>query len=139
MIKAPQGAFCFMASFSICVKASPQACASAHGLDFARACISEGHNIARVFFYGDGVYLGLKTQVTPQGESSVAEHWQRFVLQHQIDAVVCIAAAVRRGVLDEVEAARHGFVANLREGFSLSGLGQWVAANCEADHVVTFG
>ncbi|HMW71455.1 MAG TPA: sulfurtransferase complex subunit TusD [Cellvibrionaceae bacterium] len=129
-----------MASFSLCIKAAPFSAAALHGLEFARACIRQGHSIVRVFFYGEGVYLGLKTQLMPQGELSLGDEWQQFLIEHQIDAVVCIAAAVRRGVLDAAEAARSGFpVGLLREGFSLSGLGQWVAANTEADHAVTFG
>lgn len=140
MVEAPQGAFCFMASFSLCVKSAPHAAGALHGLEFARACIQQGHSIVRVFFYGDGVYLGLTTQVAPQGELNLAEQWQTFLTDHHIDAVVCIAAAVRRGVVDATEAARMGFpVGLLRPGFSLSGLGQWVAANSEADHAVTFG
>jgi len=129
-----------MATFSLCIKAAPHASGALHGLEFARACIAQGHSITRVFFYGDGVYLGLQTQKVPQGESSLGEQWQRFLIDHQLEGVVCIAAAVRRGVLDAAEAARHGLDCNLlREGFVVSGLGQWVSANSEADHAITFG
>ncbi len=140
MAEAPQGAFCFMASFSLCVKAKPHSPGAHHALEFARACIGQGHSILRVFFYGDGVYLGLKTQVLPQGETCVGEQWQHFLSEHQIEGVVCIAAAVRRGVLDATESARRGLTEGLvREGFVVSGLGQWIAANSEADHAITFG
>lgn len=129
-----------MASFSLCIKSASHSTGALHGLEFARACIRQGHSIVRVFFYGEAVYLGLKTQVMPQGELCLGEQWQQFLMEHQIDAVVCIAAAVRRGVLDATEAARLGFSASLlRQGFSLSGLGQWMVANSEADHAVTFG
>ena len=129
-----------MASLSLCIKAAPQTAGAIHGLEFAKACIAQGHNIVRVFFYGDGVYVGLKTQALPQGESNMGQQWQDFLTQHSIEAVVCIAAAIRRGVLDETEAARQGLqLGLLREGFVLSGLGQWVAANAEASHSISFG
>ncbi|MEY4589070.1 MAG: hypothetical protein RL497_1146 [Pseudomonadota bacterium] len=128
------------ASFSLCIKAAPQTAGALHGLEFAKACIAQGHTITRLFFYGDGVYLGLKTLTLPQGEASISQQWQAFITTHSIDAVVCIAAALRRGVLDCTEAARQGLEFNLlREGFVLSGLGQWVAANSEADQAITFG
>lgn len=76
----------------------------------------------------------------PQGENSLGYLWQEFLSESGIEAVVCIAAAIRRGVLDETEAGRLGMNVNLlRKGFVLSGLGQWITANNSADHVVTFG
>jgi tRNA 2-thiouridine synthesizing protein D len=43
--------------------------------------------------------------------------------------VVCVAAALRRGIKDEV----------LAPGFRISGLGQLVDAGIKADRTVTFG
>jgi tRNA 2-thiouridine synthesizing protein D len=129
-----------MASFSLCIKAAPQTAGAIHGLEFAKACIAQGHSIVRVFFYGDGVYLGLKTQTLPQGETCWGSRWQNFLNEYNIDAVVCIAAAIRRGVVDAAEARRLELdVDLLREGFVLSGLGQWVEANSIADHSISFG
>ena len=54
--------------------------------------------------------------------------------------MVCIAAAARRGVLDQREAARHQHpAANLAPGFTLSGLGQWIDALAESDRFIAFG
>jgi tRNA 2-thiouridine synthesizing protein D len=129
-----------MATFSLCVKAGPNSPGSLHGLEFAKSCIEQGHNIVGVFFYGDGVYLSLNTQVTPQGEVSLGILWQEFLLKNEIEAVVCIAAGIRRGVLDQTEADRQGLKFDLiRTGFVLSGLGQWIGANSGADCAITFG
>ena len=49
--------------------------------------------------------------------------------EHGVDLVVCVAAALRRGIKDE----------NLAAGFRISGLGQLVETGIEADRVVTFG
>jgi len=57
-----------------------------------------------------------------------------------IDAVVCIAAGLRRGVLDEVEQERYEKTGNnLSKGFTLSGLGQLIDAGTNSDRLITFG
>ncbi|MGO2503745.1 MAG: sulfurtransferase complex subunit TusD, partial [Cobetia marina] len=46
---------------------------------------------------------------------------------------------LRRGMLDEREAARHGKQgATLEAPFELTGLGQLVEATLENDHLITF-
>ena len=60
--------------------------------------------------------------------------------KHKLDLVLCIAAAQRRGVLDESEAKRNGKDANnIAPGFRISGLGQLIEAGIQADRLVTFG
>ena len=76
----------------------------------------------------------------PQDECDLAQRWRAFIQDNQLDAVVCIAAALRRGVLNEAEADRwERPVANTSEPWALSGLGQWVDALQTADRAVTFG
>jgi len=54
--------------------------------------------------------------------------------------VVCIAAAQRRGMLDENEAKRQGKDAhNIAEGFHISGLGQLIEAGIQSERLVVFG
>lgn len=106
---------------------------------FAEAAVAAGHRIFRVFFFHDGVLCGSGAPVPAPGEIGAAERWTRLAKDHDIDLVVCVTSAVRRGVLDEGEAKRHGRGANLADGFGLSGLGQWVEACLVADRVVSFG
>ena len=59
---------------------------------------------------------------------------------HDLDLVVCIAAAQRRGLMDENEAKRQGKDANnIAPGFRISGLGQLVEAGIQSDRLVVFG
>lgn len=59
---------------------------------------------------------------------------------HQVDLVICISAAQRRGLLCADEAARRGKQDDdLATGFRIGGLGQWVEAMLEADRVIVFG
>ncbi len=54
--------------------------------------------------------------------------------------MVCVAAAQRRGILDEEEMKRHGKDANnIAPGFRISGLGQLIEAEIQCDRVVFFG
>jgi len=107
---------------------------------FALATLAAGHRIGRIFFYQDGVHNGNRLITPAQDELNLPDCWQTLAEQHEIELVVCIAAAARRGVLDQREAARHQHpAANLAPGFTLSGLGQWIDALAESDRFIAFG
>lgn len=126
--------------FAIALLAGPQDPAARSALSFARAVIAQGHQISRLFLYRDAVHLASNLGVQPQDESDIAMEWRQFIAEHDLDAVVCIAAALRRGVLDQDEAQRWDRpVANTGSPWALSGLGQWVDALQTADRAVTFG
>ncbi|HMM55625.1 MAG TPA: sulfurtransferase complex subunit TusD [Candidatus Desulfobacillus sp.] len=96
---------------------------------FARAAIEKGHQVSRVFFYHDGVNNSTRLTEPPQDDRHIVNRWARLGDEHKIDLVVCVAAALRRGIKDE----------NLAPGFRISGLGQLVEAGIQADRLVTFG
>jgi len=127
--------------FGIMVNEGPythQASDSAY--QFAKAALAKGHEIYRVFFYHDGVNNATRLTVPPQDDRNVVNRWSELALQHNLDMVVCIAAAQRRGLLDENEATRQGKDANnIVSGFRISGLGQLVEAGIQADRLVVFG
>lgn len=94
----------------------------------------------RLFFYQDGVHSASGNIVAPQDELDVAAQWRAFVSDNGLDAVVCIAAALRRGVLNAEEAKRYQRdAANLPAPWELSGLGQLHEAAQMADRLVSFG
>lgn len=127
--------------FAIMVSEGPythQATDSAY--QFAKAAIAKGHEITRVFFYHDGVNNGTRLTVPPQDDRHIVNRWSEIAAQHNIDLVICIAAAQRRGLLDENEAKRQGKDAsNIAPGFRISGLGQLVEAGIQSDRLVVFG
>lgn len=127
--------------FAIMVNEGPythQATDSAY--QFAKAAIAKGHEITRVFFYHDGVNNGTRLTVPPQDDRHIVNRWSEMGTQHNIDLVICIAAAQRRGLLDENEAKRQGKDAsNIAPGFRISGLGQLVEAGIQSDRLVVFG
>lgn len=126
--------------FAIAVYCPPHAPASRRALRFAEAVLAGGHEIVRLFFYQDGVYTACSAIVAPQDEIDSAGQWQRFITSHQLDAVVCIAAALRRGVLNQEEAERHErSAACINPPWELSGLGQLHDAIQSADRLICFG
>jgi tRNA 2-thiouridine synthesizing protein D len=96
---------------------------------FAKAAIDKGHEIHRVFFYHDGVNNASKLTQPPQDDRNIVSRWSKMAEEHGVDLVVCVAAALRRGIVDE----------NLAAGFRISGLGQLVESGIQADRLVTFG
>lgn len=109
-------------------------------LQFVKAALKKGHEIFRVFFYHDGVNNGTDLGVPPQDDRNLTAEWSGLAAQHGLDLVVCVAAAQRRGMLDEDERKRHGKGAsNLAEGFRISGLGQLIEAGIQTDRLITFG
>ena len=126
--------------FAIAVFSAAHAPSSRRALLFAQAALAGGHEIVRLFFYQDGVYSAANSVVTPQDEPDIAQQWRALVSEHQLDGVVCIAAALRRGVLNAEEAARYQRSAvNLDAPWALSGLGQLHDAIQDADRLICFG
>ena len=126
--------------FAIALFSAAHAPSSRRALLFAQAALASGHEIVRLFFYQDGVYNASNSLVTPQDEPDLARQWRDFVSEHQLDAVVCIAAALRRGVLDTAEAQRYQRSAiNVDAPWELSGLGQLHDAVQDADRLICFG
>jgi tRNA 2-thiouridine synthesizing protein D len=107
---------------------------------FTKAALEAGHEIFRVFFYHDGVNNGTMYSVPPQDDRNVQQLWSELAEKHELDLVVCVAAAQRRGIMDEDESKRHGKGAsNIAPGFRISGLGQLIEAGIQAERLVVFG
>ncbi len=103
--------------------------ASDSAFNFTKAALEKGHEIVRVFFYHDGVYNANKLSEPQSDDRNLIDLWSELAQEHNIDMVVCVAAALRRGIKDELLAA----------GFQISGLGQLVEAGIEGDRLITFG
>ncbi len=107
---------------------------------FAKAAIDKGHEVFRVFFYHDGVQNATCLSSPPQDDRNITALWSELAKEHNVDLVVCVAAALRRGILDENEAKRNGKDAhNLADGFRISGLGQLIEAGIQSDRLMVFG
>jgi tRNA 2-thiouridine synthesizing protein D len=127
--------------FSIVVNEGPythQASDSAY--QFTKAVLAKGHDVFRVFFYHDGVNNATRLTTPPQDDRNIVTRWSKLAQGSELDMVVCVAAAQRRGIVDEGEAKRNGKDAtNLAPGFRISGLGQLIEAGIQSDRIVVFG
>ncbi len=116
--------------FGVVVNEGPyQHQASDSAYMFCKAALEKGHEVFRVFFYHDGVNNASRLTEPPQDDRNIVARWSQLAEEHGIDLVVCVAAALRRGIKEE----------NLASGFRISGLGQLVEAGIQADRMVTFG
>ena len=127
--------------FTIQVNEGPyQHQASDTAYQFTKAALEKGHEIFRVFFYHDGVNNATRLTTPPQDDRNVINRWSELAKQHNLDLVVCVAAAQRRGIADADESRRNGKDAdNLQEGFRISGLGQLIEGGIQSDRLVVFG
>jgi tRNA 2-thiouridine synthesizing protein D len=107
---------------------------------FTKAALEKGHEIFRVFFYHDGVNNGTRLTTPPQDDRNIVQRWTQLAEQYDLDLVVCVAAAQRRGIADADEAKRNGKDAdNIAPRFRISGLGQLIEAGIQADRLMVFG
>ncbi|MES2624577.1 MAG: sulfurtransferase complex subunit TusD [Pseudomonadota bacterium] len=129
-----------MSSFSIIVQGAPYSSqAASSALNFSKAALESGHSIYRVFFYQDGAHNASSLVVPPQDEINLPKSWQALINTHKLDAVVCIASALKRGIVDANETDRYALPAsNILEGFTIGGLGLWLDATLNSDRVLNF-
>jgi len=127
--------------FGILVNEGPyQHQASDSAYQFTKAALEKGHEIFRVFFYHDGVNNGTRLATPPQDDRNITVRWAELSEKYNLDLVICIAAAQRRGIVDEEEMKRQGKDAsNIAPGFRISGLGQLIEAGIQSDRLVVFG
>lgn len=106
---------------------------------FAQALLDTGHTLASVFFYREGVSNANALTAPASDEFDLVRAWQRLHEEYQVELHICVAAALRRGVVDDAEAQRLALPgANLQAGFSLTGLGALAEAALSCDRVVQF-
>jgi tRNA 2-thiouridine synthesizing protein D len=126
--------------FAIAVHGAPYSSqASASALRFTNAALAAGHRVYRVFFYHDGVHAASTLSVPPQDEPSPHAGWVELSEQHGVELAVCIAASLKRGIVNADERSRYDLAAaNLHPAFTIVGLGQLVDAIMSTDRLVTF-
>lgn len=125
-------------SYTIIVTQSP-ALSESHltAQKFIGALIQNGDKIDRVFFYQDAAYVGLSSQVPGQGLYASHNGWIELQQQQIFPLQICIANALRRGVVDTAEAQRYQTLETLQEGFELTGLGEIADACQSSDRIIT--
>lgn len=125
--------------FALHISAPPSHENALNAWRFAEACLAEGHSLLRVFFSGAGVLHGNRLITPGRDETGLQQRWQALQRRHGLDLVVCVAAALRHGVLDADNAERWEQPAhNLADGFVIGGLGQLADLLQQADRYLCF-
>lgn len=127
-------------NFTIAIYSAPQSPVTRRALYFAKTLLQKGHSIEKLFFYQQGIYNAITTIVMPQDELDIHQQWKQFIEVNQLEAIVCIAAALKRGQLDILEAKRYNKLAStISLPWQLSGLGQLHEAIQMSDRFISFG
>ncbi|MBD1575961.1 MULTISPECIES: sulfurtransferase complex subunit TusD [Vibrio] len=110
-----------------------------HAYQFANALIARGHRLVSVFFYQDGVHNASSLILPANDEFDLTQAWKDLAQQHGVRLESCVAASLRRGIVDSNEAKTHKLLAsNTAESFELAGLGGLATAMLTQDRVVQF-
>ena len=130
-------------NFSIQVNQGPyQYQASNTAYQFTKAAIDKGHTIIIVFFYYNGAYNASRFTITAQDENNITNQWAQLKQANgsNINLVVCIASAIRRGIIDKTIANNNNIDGdNIHPAFCISGLGQLIEASVKSDRLIIFG
>lgn len=128
-------------SLSILILGAPfQTQSSYTAYRFTKAALELNHPVHRVFFYQSAIHTGTQLACPPRDEFDLYVAWRELKKRYDLDLVICIAAAARRGLIDQSEAKRHHKPAcNIAPEFELAGLGQLIDALSHSERLLTFG
>lgn len=127
--------------YTLLITGSPyqsKACHSA--LRFLNAAVTtHPGSIKGVFFYQDAVLIGNKLAQPPRDEINLTKAWQEAAKQHSVPLYLCIAAAVRRGIVNDTEGKRYELDQHsLADHFQLEGLGTLVDLMNSTHKIIQF-
>ncbi|NVK73535.1 MAG: sulfurtransferase complex subunit TusD [Oceanospirillaceae bacterium] len=127
--------------YTLLITGSPYQSKACHtALRFIRAALNKHpDSIKGVFFYEDAVLIGNQAAQPPRDEIDLAQAWQDIAKQHSIPLYLCIAAAARRGIINESESRRYELEQHtLAEHFQLEGLGTLVDLMNSSNKIIQF-
>jgi len=129
-----------MAEYSILITSSPfDGDAALRALGFIQGVIDNGDVVNNVFFYSEGVHHTNSLMFNTGDELFVLDDWKALADAHNIKLLVCITAAVKRGIVSELEAKENGIAyANLAAPFEQAGLGEFFSALHACNRLVQF-
>ena len=67
---------------------------------FATEAVSQGHEIYRVFFYGDGVLNANSLSVVPQDETNLSEAWDEFLKNNAL--IMCQKPEMLKNIFEKL-------------------------------------
>ena len=108
---------------------------------FSNAVIVSQHTLNHVFFYCDGVLNASKFVYPSVDECNLVNKWEALYKKHSVKLRVCISAALRRGIIDEVsnlKGKKNINQGNVKSSFILVGLSEFSEYLEISDRIIQF-
>jgi len=118
-------------SLAVVVTTPPSINLTVTALSYIEAAVDAGHNMIGVFFYQDGVLNASKHLSIPSDEFQTINQWHKLSKENKIPLHLCITAAEKRGLSDDITQG-----STISDAFTISGLGELVELTAKADRVV---
>lgn len=103
---------------------------------FVETLLEKNYCVDQVFFFQEGVTNANQLISSASDETNLVAKWQSLAKKYSLALHLCIAAAQRRGVVDETTSDSDK--TNLAQGFILAGLGEFTQVTLNADRLITF-
>ncbi len=120
-------------TLALVVTTPPNSNLTTTAINLVKSAIDKGVAIVGVFFYQDGVLNATKHLSIPNDEYQTLHHWQQLNSDFDVPLYLCITAAEKRGLTDELG---HNEYSNIDKAFMVSGLGELVELTSKADRMV---
>jgi len=122
-----------MQTLAVIVTTPPHSNLTTTAIDYIECALKKGVEVLGVFFYQDGV-LNASTHLSlANDEYQSTRQWQRLHKDYALPLYLCITAAEKRGLSDDLGDNKQS---NINNEFILSGLGELVELSSKAERVV---
>lgn len=118
---------------ALVVTTPPNSNLTTTAINLVKAALDSGVSIIGVFFYQDGVLNAAKYLSIPSDEFQTLAQWQQLNSEYNVPLYLCITAAEKRGLSDELNNHESS---NIDSAFTVSGLGELVELTSKAERVV---
>jgi tRNA 2-thiouridine synthesizing protein D len=120
-------------TLALVVTTPPNSNLTTSAINLVRAAVNNDVEILGVFFYQDGVLNAAKNLSIPSDEYQTLIHWQALNREYNVPLYLCITAAEKRGLSDDIS---NQALSNIDPAFIVSGLGELVELTSKAERVV---
>jgi tRNA 2-thiouridine synthesizing protein D len=118
---------------ALVVTTPPNSNLTTTAINLVKAALDSGVSVVGVFFYQDGVLNAAKYLSIPSDEFQTLARWQQLNSEYNVPLYLCITAAEKRGLSDELNNHESS---NIDSAFTVSGLGELVELTSKAERVV---
>lgn len=127
-----------MTSLAVIVSTQPIDSKTNTAIEFVTAAAQQDNiELLGVFFYQDGVLNASTTLSIPTDEFQAINRWKAFNQQYNVPLYLCITAAEKRGMTDELSDTNNSTQpSNIDEAFTVAGLGELVELTTKTERLI---